>query len=125
MAIVVNAVQTISALRLVSGVTDGDATIVDGYNTEGDGGGGTFAWNAGSSASDDGGIVILPTGHSGNGRWIRIHEPGFYNVRWWGTYGDNSIHNSKTDRQALQAAINYVCNLTIGTGASVWVASRI
>lgn len=44
--------------------------FVQGYYALGDGGGGTYIWNAANSAADNGGSVIKPDSVSGAGRWI-------------------------------------------------------
>lgn len=50
--------------------------IVEGYQAAGDGGGGSFYWDAGSTAPDNGVTVFAPVGHFGNGRWVRIFAEG-------------------------------------------------
>jgi hypothetical protein len=52
-----------------------------GYYARGDGGGGTFYWDATSTATDNGGTIIkaAPT----TGRWIRVYS-GAVNVLWFG-----------------------------------------
>lgn len=43
-----------------------------GYYAKGDGGGGSFYYDTTSTATHNAGTVILPTGHSGAGRWLAI-----------------------------------------------------
>jgi len=54
-------------------------------NTPNDGGGGSFTWQSGSTAADDGAITILPTGHVGAGRFVRDAATGYtVNAAWFG-----------------------------------------
>jgi hypothetical protein len=77
------------------------AAIVDGCVTAGDGGGGTWYWDSSSSAADNIGLVVKPTAHVGNGRWIRIFDGGAVNVMWFGAIGDGVTD----DLAAIVAAI--------------------
>ena len=76
--------------------------IVDGYNAAGDGGGGTFVWNASDTRPDDGGTILQVSGVT-TGRWNRVYS-GAVNVRWYGATGNGSTD----DTAAVQAAINHV-----------------
>lgn len=76
----VNTVATIAALRARA---LGGTVQVLGYSSAGDGGGGIFVWNALSTATDDGGTVIQPTGVP-TGRWLRAWS-GAVHAEWWGT----------------------------------------
>lgn len=79
--------QNIAGLRLLVG-TAGAVAAVHGYYTSADGGGGMFNWDSASTASDDGGLTILPTGHVGAGRWRRMYS-GPLCVEQYGAKGDN------------------------------------
>jgi hypothetical protein len=65
---------------------------VEAFRNPGDGGGGTFIWNAESTDAPDGGIVFGdPT--AGPGRWIRQFDPAQgIDVRWFGAFGDGNSH---------------------------------
>jgi Pectate lyase superfamily protein len=80
-------VQTIAALYSYSvsptPPAEGDTQLVLGYFSKVDGGGGAFYWDSSSTAEDNGGTVILPTGHAGAGRWKRLYS-GSINVQWFG-----------------------------------------
>ena len=96
-------VSSISALEAFPvPTTDGLTMQVLGYSSEGDGGGGTFFWNASSTATSDGATVVLPTGYTGTGRWIRQFE-GSVNVLWWGADKTGATDSST----AIQNAHNY------------------
>lgn len=93
------AVGTIAALKALNSHADGDQVQVAGYYTPGDGGGGTFYYDEGSSDTDNGGTVIAPT--AGSGRWQRVYS-GKVNVKWFGARGDGATD----DTAAIQAAID-------------------
>lgn len=63
------ALRALSAPVLAAGRTI--AYFVQDHSVAGKGGGGTWAWKAGSNETDDNATVIQPTGHVGAGRWIR------------------------------------------------------
>ena len=75
---------------------------LNAYSVPGDRGGGLWEWRGGSTAADDGGTVVKPSGVSGAGRWERIIADGICLPYWWGARGDNSTD----DTAAIQAAIN-------------------
>jgi len=79
------------------------AAIVQGYYVPGDKGGGSFFWVPSSAATDNGGTVINPTGHVGNGRWIRIWSGALYS-EWFGAKG-NAVTDDRAALMALIAAL--------------------
>jgi Pectate lyase superfamily protein len=83
---------------------------LDGYSAAGDGGEGIVFWNAADTRASNGYDVQAVTGIA-TGRWNRLHDPGFYNVRWFGAKGDGVTD----DTAAIQAAIN----VFVGRMASV------
>jgi hypothetical protein len=56
-------------------MSDGDSLEILGYTTTGDGGGGTFYWDATSVVADNGGTVIQATGVT-TGRWMKVYADG-------------------------------------------------
>jgi hypothetical protein len=76
----------------------GEEIIAAGYNTLGDGGGGTFIWVPGTP-TDDGGINIK--NNAATGHFKRLFS-GTINARWFGTFG-----NGVDDQPHLQSAIDY------------------
>jgi hypothetical protein len=86
-------VPNIAQLRIVPSAYH--TVLLLGYHGSGDGGGGTFTWNATSTAPDDCGTVIKSNSAS-TGRWIRSWT-GAANLKWWGAYGDGKSHLLSTD----------------------------
>jgi len=80
----------------------GDVAILLGYNSPGDGGGGTFYWDSSSGLTDNGGTIFQlspPTA----GRWIRIYS-GPINVKWFGATGNGATDDTVAINNALSAA---------------------
>lgn len=90
--------------------------MVDGYYAKGDDGGGPFYWLTTSTATDDGGSVINPTGHVGAGRWIRIISGNRYSVRWWGAKGDGFYTVATIGALSFTATIAGLTSTAIGMG---------
>jgi hypothetical protein len=87
--------------------TDAAMVVTRFYAQAGDGGGGLFTWNP-DATDNDGGINVIPTGHSGSGRWVRQFTGG-PNPRWWGAIGNGSTDDS----DAFIAALDYAtANIT-------------
>lgn len=102
-------VPTVAALRaLGDGATPaGDGTaITHGCIAAGDGGGGLWRWDSSvlEATADNTGIIVKPTGHTGNGAWVRVYD-GYPNVMWFGAY-NNYTHATETTA-AFQTAIDY------------------
>lgn len=99
----VPAVPDVSSLRVipVAAGTDYGTIYLEGYYTSGDGGGGLWTWSPSSSATDNTGTVINPTGNSGNGRWLRVFDGPLHDL-WFGVKADGSTDNI----MALQAVEN-------------------
>jgi hypothetical protein len=89
-------VKTIADLKAinVASLADKQQALVAGYYAAGDGGGGQFYYNAGSSDVDNAGTIIGPD--AGAGRWLRAYS-GAVNVRWFGAKGD-AVINPTTKR---------------------------
>lgn len=86
-------IKNIDALRDAIGTNDGDVCYVTDYIGNNDGGGGHFVWRiAGfTTATDNGGTIIVPGGaNPTNGRWVRNIEGTAINVRWFGILGRES-----------------------------------
>lgn len=75
-------VNNVAALKLKTGVYNGQLASLLGYYNYADGGEGNFYWNSTSTATDNGGTIIQVTGVS-TGRWIRLYND-FVNVKWFG-----------------------------------------
>jgi hypothetical protein len=75
--------------------------IVDGYSAAGDGGGGTFIWQASDTRTDDGGTILQVSGVT-TGRWNRIYT-GALAPEWFGAEGDGSTDDSTALAKAFTA----------------------
>ena len=80
-------VDTIAALRALDVPTSIERCWIRGHTAVDDGGSGVFDWDSVCADSDNDGTVVLPSGHSGAGRWVRNYS-GAINVRWFGAQGD-------------------------------------
>ena len=112
-------VVSVTALKLLgSAMSDNDSIEVLGYYTEGDGGGGTFFWDASSTETDDGGTIIQATGVT-TGRWIRVYS-GPINVKWLGAKGDGvvvaGVYTGTDDSDAILNAIYNFLDVYIPAG---------
>ena len=74
--------------------------LMEGYANPGDGGGGSFYWDAASSQSPDD-VFIIQMASGGTGRHKRIYYD-VINPEWFGAKGDDSTD----DTASLQAAID-------------------
>ena len=90
-------------------MSDGDSLEILGYYTAGDGGGGTFYWDATSTDTDNGGTIIQATGVT-TGRWLRVYE-GDINAKWFGIVGDCVAD----DTTAFQNAVTFMSSNTNST----------
>lgn len=88
-------VTTVAALKAltVADLADGDAIDVLGYYAAGDNGGGLFRWNASSTTTDDGGVVLTPDSAPASGRWIRQFDEKFV-FEWFGAKVDDSTFDN-------------------------------
>lgn len=97
----VGVANTVTDLKALTDA-DFDAVTLLGYDTIGDGGGGTFRWADGDSTAENGGTIFEPD--DGGGRWIRMYD-GYINPKWFGAKGDSVANGSSgTDDQAAIVA---------------------
>ncbi len=98
------AVKSLAELRKlpVKSLRAGYEIRVDGYNDEGDGGGGIFKYRTNMNYADDDGINISP--NAGVGSWLRMAHDSRINVKWFGANGNGTSN----DAVAIVKAINAV-----------------
>ena len=127
-------VETLVALRGVTGTALNETVTMLGYRTANDGGGGLWVWKSfvgtlADAVYDNGGTYVKPTGYSGQFRWERIGaftQPA--NPLWWGAYRDNT--NAAITTAAIQAAVDwaiygFVSNVAPSVTGRVFVPSGI
>jgi parallel beta-helix repeat protein len=112
-SIAVTPVTNVAALRALPPV-NGQVVYLSGYNSTGDGGGGTFYGVTGGSTFTDNGGVFFTTayGVASTSAWIRADiDP--INILFFGALTGSS--NASVTRTAIQNAINYVGSVGGGT----------
>jgi parallel beta-helix repeat protein len=84
-----------------------------GALTAGDGGNGLWRWDAASTAADNLGTVLLPTGHNGPGRWVRTFH-GELPAAAFGVVADDATDNAA----ALNAALSLGVAIRLAPGVT-------
>lgn len=105
----VSVVVNMAALRALA-ENASSVVYVEGFYAAEDGGGGWFYWNSASVASEDYGVVIVPTSAPAAGRWIRYFEGKDLSVRWFGAKGDTTTN----DTTAVSRCDDYLYSSGIG-----------
>lgn len=77
---------------------------LQGFYSTGDGGQGIWVWSEASTATDNTGTIINPTGNPGNGRWLRQFSGPLHDL-WFGVKADGATDNTLI-LQAVEDAAN-------------------
>jgi len=83
--------NTMADMQAYSPVVFAKTATLLGYNSEGDGGGGEFYWDATSTDTANGGTVIKPNGYV-IGSWVRVFEGAIHAI-WFGLVNDFTTDN--------------------------------
>lgn len=87
-------VPTIQDLKNLQ-VTNNRVVNVDGYNSSGDGGGGTFVWKDNLDQNQADGGIFFESTRENRGLWKRvIQSERKVNVKWYGAVGDGETDDS-------------------------------
>lgn len=105
-------VKTIKDLRALT-PADPMCIVLEGYYEPGDGGGGTFVWNAKSNEADNGGTIITKNATS-PGRWKRLFEDSL-SVKWFGAKGDMKEYHIDSPPAPPSAPKQYKGTIAIGS----------
>ena len=99
-------VNTISELKNIRGMVDGQKVLVLGYNEAGDCPSRIYTWIANSMVDDDGGVKINSLTDN-TGHWIMNVTTSYIDVRWYNDFGDRSskptTQKSNLGQRALAA----------------------
>jgi hypothetical protein len=98
-------VDTMLALKGLPAPATAERVQAGGYYTLGDKAPVCYRWSPTSAAADDGGAVINPAKHTGNGRWLLMWDGHTAYAADWGLRGSGA-----DDTAPLQAAVNAVDN---------------
>jgi len=79
----VDSAQALRDLTIYNGLQP-SVVLTLGAKLADDGGGGVWRWDADSIADDDLATVLLPTGHVGPGRRVRVWDGKLVNLLWYG-----------------------------------------
>lgn len=104
-------VPTIAALLLRTGFKHQHVHLL-GYFAPGDGGGGIMVWDAGSTATHDGGIILQPGFGTGaavaTGRWRREMVGDEAPIPWFGVVQTGTASSNATGFGLAMAAHNHI-----------------
>ena len=114
----------IAALRLLA-VTPSYNVLLNGYYTNGDGGGGYFYPAYGALPGhyvDNGGTIIVPTGGDGSSAWLRVPAASM-TLAQFGAKGDGTTDDHAAIQAALNAAGNNMTVYLQGTSGSIFYSA--
>lgn len=110
---VVGKCESVAQLMTISGTRDGSRVLVNGYYAGTNVGGGEFSWNANTTAAEDGGYIIRPTGVT-VGAWVRVSKLNQVSLSEYGVVGnDNDVSNKILAAFAMANTLQKEINLDV------------
>lgn len=110
---VVGKCESVAQLMTISGARDGSRVLVNGYYAGTNVGGGEFSWNANTTAAEDGGYIIRPTGVT-VGAWVRVSKLNQVSLSEYGVVGnDNDVSNKILAAFAMANILQKEINLDV------------
>ena len=96
-------VATYAALTAIAAASrfDNMLVYVASRSADGDGGDGHWRFDAASSATANGGTILVPD--AGTGRWLRVWDNVIVHASWFGVLGDDSAGSATQNTTALTA----------------------
>ena len=88
-------------------LANGTVALVSGYRAAGDGGGQVARWDAASTAAPNGGTVLRPTGTTGQGRWLTVHD-GLLDFRQFGVLDASTPADAALDAMVGDPAVHRI-----------------
>jgi len=118
--------ENIAALKAIAtaGLNNNDQASVLGYTSANDQGGGKFYWDSTSTDTADDGL-IFEADDTATGRWKRIHDLTFYNVKWWGVKGDGVADETTLINGAITSIAALVDSTSILTAVELFFPKGI
>jgi len=93
--------------------------VANFHNVLEPGGGGDFYWQSNSNEAAVAGMIVIPDGHVGAGRWKRAWDRGEINCRWTGGKADGITD----DAPAINLAASHIGTGNVRAGKGSWLVN--